>query len=213
MRVDKDRRPDVNERYYAGGWPTVAVLTPSGTAIEATTYVDPSSLLELLDESLELYELALKRSRDEPQRRKIREDMVEVRVHLAGQFAGMIHVHVDESQRDRLEAGLKGIEGLSVVVAGSDDGDDGAGSQTVNIQVVGQDRPGILRQVAHVLAEAGANVEELRSEVVSAPMSGEALFQADVRLNVPETTSLDDLYHRLEDLADDIMVSLNHEVR
>lgn len=133
--------------------------------------------------------------------------------HLAGQFAGMIHVHVEEEKREALASALAGIAGLSITVAASDQAQSDGGVRTVTIQVVGQDRPGILRQVAQVLAEAGANVEELRSEVVSAPMSGEALFQAEVRLSVPEKTPLEDLYHRLEDLADDIMVSLNHDVR
>ena len=29
VRVDADRRPDVNERYNLEGWPTTALLTPS----------------------------------------------------------------------------------------------------------------------------------------------------------------------------------------
>jgi len=33
IRVDKDRRPDVNQRYFLGGWPTLAFLTPDGGVI------------------------------------------------------------------------------------------------------------------------------------------------------------------------------------
>ncbi|MCB9892283.1 MAG: thioredoxin domain-containing protein [Planctomycetes bacterium] len=55
VRADKDRRPDVNERYYAGGWPTVAVLTPDGATIAASTYLDADALLEMLDEAEATY--------------------------------------------------------------------------------------------------------------------------------------------------------------
>lgn len=33
VRVDKDRRPDINHRYNMGGWPTLAFLTPDGEII------------------------------------------------------------------------------------------------------------------------------------------------------------------------------------
>ncbi len=33
IRVDKDRRPDVNQRYFLSGWPTLAFLTPDGGVI------------------------------------------------------------------------------------------------------------------------------------------------------------------------------------
>ena len=32
VRVDTDRRPDINERYNLGGWPTTAFLTADGDA-------------------------------------------------------------------------------------------------------------------------------------------------------------------------------------
>ena len=31
VRVDADRRPDIDRRYNMGGWPTTAFLTPDGT--------------------------------------------------------------------------------------------------------------------------------------------------------------------------------------
>ena len=36
VRVDADRRPDVNERYNLEGWPTTALLTPSGEILTGT---------------------------------------------------------------------------------------------------------------------------------------------------------------------------------
>jgi uncharacterized protein YyaL (SSP411 family) len=39
VRVDADQRPDVNERYNLGGWPTTAFLTPHGDMITGGTFV------------------------------------------------------------------------------------------------------------------------------------------------------------------------------
>lgn len=39
IRVDADRRPDINERYNLGGWPTTAFLTPEGEVITGGTFV------------------------------------------------------------------------------------------------------------------------------------------------------------------------------
>ena len=39
VRVDADRRPDINERYNLGGWPTTAFLTAGGELITGGTFV------------------------------------------------------------------------------------------------------------------------------------------------------------------------------
>jgi hypothetical protein len=48
IRVDNDRRPDVNARYNQGGWPTTAVLTPEGELLKGATYVPPEQMHDLL---------------------------------------------------------------------------------------------------------------------------------------------------------------------
>ncbi len=55
IRVDKDRRPDINERYNAGGWPTLAFLTSQGELIAAETFLDVEELCLLLDRLVVLY--------------------------------------------------------------------------------------------------------------------------------------------------------------
>jgi uncharacterized protein YyaL (SSP411 family) len=48
IRVDADARPDINERYNLGGWPTTAVLTPDGELLAGATYLPADRLLDLL---------------------------------------------------------------------------------------------------------------------------------------------------------------------
>ena len=49
VRVDSDRRPDVNSRYNMGGWPTTAFLTPEGEILTGATYLPAGTMRELLD--------------------------------------------------------------------------------------------------------------------------------------------------------------------
>lgn len=44
IRVDTDQRPDVNERYNMGGWPTTAALTPTGEILSGGTYIPPERI-------------------------------------------------------------------------------------------------------------------------------------------------------------------------
>ena len=48
IRVDSDKRPDINSRYNMGGWPTVAILDADGRLIVGETYLQTGQLLAML---------------------------------------------------------------------------------------------------------------------------------------------------------------------
>jgi len=48
IRVDTDKRPDINRRYNMGGWPTTAFLTPDGVVIGGGTYIPPDQMRQVL---------------------------------------------------------------------------------------------------------------------------------------------------------------------
>jgi len=50
IRVDNDKRPEVNRRYNMGGWPTTAFLTPKGDVIAGGTYIPPDQMKAILRE-------------------------------------------------------------------------------------------------------------------------------------------------------------------
>lgn len=50
IRVDTDRRPDINSRYNLGGWPSTAFLTPEGDLLTGGTFMPPEEFLATLDE-------------------------------------------------------------------------------------------------------------------------------------------------------------------
>jgi hypothetical protein len=55
IRVDTDRRPDINARYNLGGWPTTAILTPDGALLTGVLYAPPEHLRPLLEHVLKVF--------------------------------------------------------------------------------------------------------------------------------------------------------------
>lgn len=132
-------------------------------------------------------------------------------VQLAGEFAGVLRVEVPAEQAAALEAALGKIPEVSVVVARAVAEPGAAGVRLFELEVVGQDHPGIVHQLARTVAAAGVNVEELETAVVDAPMSGEQLFQAAARLRVPDSLDIEQLRRELERLAADLIVDVRLE--
>ncbi len=130
--------------------------------------------------------------------------------HLGGQFAGIVRVEVPAERVAALRAALEqlSVEGLRVSVDAGEGAVPIMAGTAATIELVGHDRPGILRNVTSVLAAHGVNVEELTSECVSAPMGGGNLFQARVRVLVPSTVKLEAVRADLEKIAIDLMVDL-----
>jgi uncharacterized protein YyaL (SSP411 family) len=48
IRVDRDRRPDIDRRYNMGGWPSTVFLTPDGEVLTGGTYIPPQQMAALL---------------------------------------------------------------------------------------------------------------------------------------------------------------------
>ena len=139
---------------------------------------------------------------------------------LGGQFAGILRVEVPQERRDELLNALRTLEvdGLRTTIHA-----DGAqlewgtekspatrkaSGALVTIELVGTDRPGILRSVSGVFAAHRVNVEELASERVNAPIDGGMLFQAKATVFVPTDVKLADVRADLEKIAADLMVDL-----
>jgi len=132
---------------------------------------------------------------------------------LGGQFAGILRVEIPAAAEQPLLKALKALEaqGLSVV-AHSDPVPPPAPAQPMrSLEIMGQDRPGIVRQISHALASFGVNVEELHTECASAAMSGETLFKARARLSIPESCNVAELRQRLEKIAADLIVDISWE--
>ena len=132
--------------------------------------------------------------------------------HLGGQFAGLLRVEIDESAGEKLRAALSELSGqqLEIIVHRSSS-DESNCSEVAMVEIIGQDRPGIVKEIANAFASEGVNVEELSSHCSSAPMSGERLFEAKAKVCIPESCDTDKLRERLESIAEDLQVDVSFE--
>jgi glycine cleavage system regulatory protein len=129
--------------------------------------------------------------------------------HLAGQFAGLLRVTVPDERAAGLYRALMGLEtkGLRVVIQEGAAVDTGA-RRRVTLDLVGGDRPGIVKSLSEALANRGVNVESLETEVVPAPDQGRPLFKATGEVALPEGLSLRSLRESLEAISTDLMVDI-----
>ena len=130
---------------------------------------------------------------------------------LGGEFAGILRVEISAEKKNALLAALQTLQqnGLQIVVRADQPVAAAAPGKQTKLEIVGSDRPGIVREITSVLARAQVNVEEFFSEVVSAPMSGETLFKATARLQLPERCDVPALKKDLEKIAADLQVDVS----
>jgi glycine cleavage system regulatory protein len=128
---------------------------------------------------------------------------------MAGQFTGIVRIGIAIEQQAELKKALRdlAVHGIQVLFA-ENDIQPTAVWKHINMELVGNDRPGIVREITRLLAEQGVNVERLVTDVRPAPMSSEMLFHAEAILGMPLSLPLETLQKHLETLADDLMVEL-----
>lgn len=131
--------------------------------------------------------------------------------HLGGEFAGILRIEIPAEKKSPLLAALQNLQlnGLQIVVRADQPGSASVPGRQTKLEIVGSDRPGIVRNITSALARAHVNVEEFSSEVVSAPMSGETLFKASARLHLPEGCDVAALKKDLEKIAADLQVDVS----
>ncbi|MDG1893717.1 MAG: ACT domain-containing protein [Fuerstiella sp.] len=128
---------------------------------------------------------------------------------LAGQFAGIVLIEVPETDTEALIGGLNLLsnQGLKVVTElDTTRVADASAGREWSVDVVGNDRPGIVRELTRVLASHDVNVEELTTECIDAPHGGGHIFKAQAQLRLPEGLTTDLLQDELERLATDLMI-------
>ncbi len=137
-------------------------------------------------------------------------DWVESRMaSLAGQFAGILQVDLPVDQVQPFSQALEQADfGLKVIFEAAVTDTTQAPMKTYQLELVGQDRPGIIHKLSSVLAQLNVNVDELETEVVEASMSGEQLFKASIRIEVSATDDADAIADALEAIANELIVDI-----
>lgn len=129
---------------------------------------------------------------------------------LGGKYVGSVLVELPDDRVPALKAAAHGIDALGLSVAMLDAAEDGArAGEALRLELVGQDRPGIVREVTGVLAGLGINIEELETSVENGSWSGARLFRAAAQLLVPDGLSPDEVRDALERISGEIMVDFS----
>ena len=129
---------------------------------------------------------------------------------LAGQFAGIVRIECPADSIDALTTALQDrtASGLTILAV-REDAILEVTRRMVIVDVMGADRPGIVREFASVVAAAGGNIEELTTGLDSAPMSGHPMFRAHGQISIPEDTETEILVAAIESLGGDLTVDVS----
>jgi len=129
---------------------------------------------------------------------------------LAGKFAGVIVVTVAAGHADQLIASLQTLneQGISIVIEQANGDQMIPEYQTAVLDLVGHDKPGIVRDISNTLSSMGVNLASLETELSPGSMSSELLFKACGELQIPSSVDLNALQDALEEIAADLMVDI-----
>jgi len=129
---------------------------------------------------------------------------------LAGQFAGIVRIECPSDAVDGLTAVLQspGTTGLTILAI-REEAAEPVARQTLVVDVVGNDRPGIVKELSAAIASAGGNIEELTTGLESAPMSGQPMFRAHGIISIPEGSGIAGLTSSIEHLGGDLTVDIS----
>jgi glycine cleavage system regulatory protein len=126
---------------------------------------------------------------------------------LGGLYVGSVLVALEPDRIDALREAVRAVDaqGLDVRIAPAVEA-PGGGGEAVNLSLVGQDRPGIVRQVTAVLSGLEVNIETFETRIDAEPHSGAPLFHLAARLRLPKGLKVGEVQAGLEAISAEIMV-------
>ncbi|MCG7561957.1 ACT domain-containing protein [Pseudoalteromonas sp. McH1-42] len=127
--------------------------------------------------------------------------------HFAGQFAGIVQVEVAEEHLQELQDAVLDIPELEVRIANGEQ-TDSIEPETLNLVITGNDRPGIVQELAAVIRHKGANITHLNSKQQSAPNWGVPIFSAFATVSLPAGMLKDNVVEALEAITSDLIVDV-----
>jgi methionyl-tRNA formyltransferase len=129
---------------------------------------------------------------------------------LSGEFSGTVHFDVPREHADALMAALQQLSasGLQVIVASRGSAVVPPTWRSFELELVGEDRVGIVSRLTAMLAERGVSIESIHTDIVRSGVSGVQTFKIGAHLLAPAGVPLDALRAELGTLAQDLMVDI-----
>ena len=126
---------------------------------------------------------------------------------FAGHFTGILRFDCPDERHDELLEALEQLDNLQVKVLREVDVPERV-TKRLSFNILGNHRPGLMKQVATAMTKVGANMEELIAERDSFPQAGLILFRAIGSVEVVEDfdeTKIEDVLH---DIGADLSVTI-----
>ena len=131
--------------------------------------------------------------------------------HMAGLFTGFVEVHVPKEKHDDLVSALDSLPDLTVQSVTVDENSQ-TFSDTLKVEIMGNDKPGIVQELTNILNQFNLNIVSFDSRCESAPNWGSLMFKAKAVIAVPESFDDSALQTALEGIANDLVVDINTSV-
>ncbi len=126
---------------------------------------------------------------------------------LAGKFAGIVLVDIPDAAREAFTDAVGHLGVLDVTVTPAD-ADERPTGEVLHVEITGNDRPGIVREVSSALAALGVSIEAMNTLTYDAPMGDGKLFGTDALLVLPEGVTPDAVRAALEGITAELMVDV-----
>jgi len=129
---------------------------------------------------------------------------------LGGLYVGSVLVELDAANFEGLRTAVSAVDsqGLEVRIAPAEEAIATAG-EALDFSLVGQDRPGIVRQVTAILSSLEVNIEAFDTQVRAEPHSGAPLFEMQARLRLPLGLHALQVQAALEAMSAEIVVDIS----
>ncbi|MGH1486114.1 MAG: glycine cleavage system protein R [Cellvibrionaceae bacterium] len=129
---------------------------------------------------------------------------------LAGKFAGILKVSIDDNNIDSLSQALKSLstKGIQVLIE-KEHTSELSNGKLLSFELIGADRVGIVSEIALAFSEKSINIDELETRCSSMPWSGEPLFEATGILIAPESINKDELLDKLDSIEDKLGIDIS----
>ena len=129
---------------------------------------------------------------------------------LGGLYVGSVLVELAADQVEGLRAAVRAVDtqGLEVRIAAAVE-DGGPAGEALHLSLVGQDRPGIVRQVTAVLSGLDVNIEAFETKITAEAHSGAPLFHMEASLRLPSRLKAAAVQAALEAISAEVMVDLS----
>jgi len=128
---------------------------------------------------------------------------------MAGQFAGIVQITLPEAQVDKFRLALQQIDKLQILITLDQHLPQMTAENVLNIELMGNDKTGIVQDITHAIHQAGASVIKMQTSCESAPNWGGELFKAQLQVGLTADANIDEIREHLEAIANDLVVDLS----